>query len=152
MRTLIIHPDDRSTDFLKDIYRYLDDVTLVTKNISRGTLHELIHSHEQIVMLGHGSPQGLFNVARVGDGAFTISWNEVPLLRDKRCIFIWCHADQFTREHQLKGLSSGMFISEVSEARGFKVPTDQEAVDTSNDHYSRAIGGHGRNVVGDAAG
>ena len=116
MTTLIIHPDDRSTTFLKDIYQHLEDATVVTKNISQLTLHELIRSHDQIVMLGHGSPYGLFNVARIGDGGFTIGTSEAPLLKDKQCIFIWCHADQYVRKHGLKGLSSGMFISEVGEA------------------------------------
>jgi hypothetical protein len=140
MRTLIIHPDDRSTDFLKDIYRHLDDTTVVTKNISQHTLHELIHSHDQIVMLGHGSPSGLFNVARIGDKFFTIGSAEADMLRDKQCIFIWCHADQYVRKHGLRGLSSGMFISEVSEARYCQVSGNQEQVDHSNEVFARALG------------
>jgi len=140
MKTLIIHPDDRSTDFLRDIYRDLKNVTVLTEDVSRKELHRQIEQHDQVVMLGHGSPSGLFNVARIGDGAFTISRNEVPLLREKRCVFIWCHADQFVREHRLEGLSSGMFISEVSEARWYKVPADQEAVDTSNEYFARTLG------------
>jgi hypothetical protein len=140
MKTLIIHPEDRSTDFLKYIYRHLDDATVVTKNISRGTLHELIGSHDQIVMLGHGSPSGLFNVARVGDGAFAVGRSEVPLLQDKQCIFIWCHADQFVRQHGLKGLSSGMFISEVLEAVYCGVDGSQEQVTKSNYMFAGALG------------
>lgn len=140
MKILVIHPDDRSTDFLRDIYRALKDATVVTKDISREELHRQIEQHDQILMLGHGSPHGLFNVAGVGDGAFTISRNEVPMLREKKCVFIWCHADRFVREHQLKGLSSGMFISEVGEARWYGVPADQMIVDTSNECFSRALG------------
>lgn len=140
MRTLIIHPNDRSTDFLKDIYRHLDDTTLVTKNISRGTLHELIRSHDQIVMLGHGSPSGLFNVARIGEGTYTIGECEVPILRNKQCIFIWCHANQFVRRHQLKGLSSGMFISEVGEAYYCGVEGNQKQVNESNNIFASLLG------------
>lgn len=140
MKTLIIHPSDRSTDFLRDIYRHLDDATVVTKNISRGTLHELISSHDQIVMLGHGSPSGLFNVARIGDGGFTIGYSEVPLLRDKQCIFIWCYASEFVLKHGLRGLSSGMFISEVSEANWCRVDGSQEHVDRSNEVFAEALG------------
>jgi len=141
MKTLIIHPDDRSTDFLKDIYRGLDNVTVVTKNISRGTLHELIRSHDQIVMLGHGSASGLFNVSRIGgDERFTIGYSEVPLLKDKQCIFIWCHADQFVRTYRLKGLSSGMFISEVSEARYCNVKGNMSQVKESNSIFANLLG------------
>mgnify|MGYP003352499919 CR=1 FL=1 len=141
MTTLIIHPDDRSTTFLKDIYQHLEDATVVTKNISQHTLHELIRSHDQIVMLGHGSPYGLFNVARIGDGGFTIGTSEAPLLKDKQCIFIWCHADQYVRKHGLKGLSSGMFISEVGEALYCGLPaTPQEEVDESNFGFVNIIG------------
>ena len=35
MQTLIIHPDDRSTDFLRPIYTKLLDVTVITKNFTR---------------------------------------------------------------------------------------------------------------------
>ena len=140
MKTLIIHPDDRSTDFLRSIYRDLKDATVITSDVPRKELHHLIEQHEQVVMLGHGSPGGLFNVARIGDGLFTISRNEVPLLRDKQCVFIWCHADQFVREHRLKGLSSGMFISEVSEAMWCRVPATQDEVDTSNDRFAQRLG------------
>jgi len=140
MRTLIIHPDDRSTDFLRGIYRHLDDTTVVTKNISQHTLHELIRSHDQIVMLGHGSPSGLFNVARVGNKFFTIGGAEADMLRDKQCIFIWCHADQYVRKHGLRGLSSGMFISEVPEAVYCGVNGSLEQVKTSNEVFAEALG------------
>jgi len=140
MRTLIIHPDDRSTDFLRGIYRHLKDATVVVSDVSQTRLHKLIHSHDQIVMLGHGSPSGLFNVAGVGDKFFTIGGAEADMLRDKQCIFIWCHADQYVRKHGLRGLSSGMFISEVSEARYCQVSGNQEQVDHSNEVFARALG------------
>ena len=141
MTTLIIHPDDRSTDFLRDIYSHVWDATVITKNISRERLHELIRSHDQIVMLGHGSPSGLFNVSSIGGrGGYTVGASEVPLLKDKQCIFIWCHADQYVRKHGLRGLSSGMFISEVGEARYCGVSGNQNEVDHSNEVFACALG------------
>lgn len=140
MKTLIIHPDDRSTDFLKDIYKNLKDKTVVSKDVSQNTLHELIRSHDQIVMLGHGTGGGLFNVANIGDYGRTIGADEVPLLKDKHCVFIWCNADQFVRAHNLKGLSSGMFISEVSEARYCRVEGNQRQVNESNRIFSLLLG------------
>jgi hypothetical protein len=140
MRTLIIHPDDRSTDFLRGIYCYLKDATVVVSDVSQTRLHKLIRSHDQIVMLGHGSPSGLFNVAGVGDKFFTIGSTEADMLRDKQCIFIWCHADQYVRKHGLRGLSSGMFISEVPEAVYCGVNGSLEQVETSNEVFAEALG------------
>lgn len=140
MRTLIIHPDDRSTDFLRPIYSGIEDATVLTKDISRRRLEKEICSHDQILMLGHGSPSGLFNVARLGEGYFTINDKQVPLLRDKRCIFIWCNADQFVKRHQLDGLFTGMFISEVKESIHCGVPADQGTVDASNSRFADLLG------------
>jgi len=140
MKTLVIHPNDRSTDFLKSIYCKLKNVTLIIENTSRDVLHELISSHDQIIMLGHGSPSGLFNVAGIGTGTFTISHFEVSLLRSKQCIFIWCHASDFVHHYNLKGLSSGMFISEVSEAQYYNVSGNQAQVNESNNVFAEALG------------
>ena len=63
MKTLVIHPDDRSTDFLKPIYSNLPNTTVLTENVSQPTLKKAITEHDQIIMMGHGSPSGLFNVS-----------------------------------------------------------------------------------------
>ena len=55
MKRLIIHPQDRSTDFLKHIYSSLTDTTVVTGGMrNRNDIHELIKTHDQVIMLGHG--------------------------------------------------------------------------------------------------
>jgi len=141
MKTLIIHPDDRSTDFLRPIYSGLEDATVLTKAVSRRRLEKEIRSHDQILMLGHGTPYGLMNVSRIGEGLYAVGEKQVPLLRDKHCIFIWCNADQFVERHQLKGLYTGMFISEVKEASYCGVPADQETVDASNSRFADLLGG-----------
>jgi hypothetical protein len=140
MKTLIIHPDDRSTDFLRPIYSGLKDATVLTKNTSRRRLEKEIRSHDQILMLGHGSSYGLLNVAGIGEGYLSISEKQVLLLEDKRCIFIWCNADQFVRRHQLKGIFTGMFISEVEESIYCGVSANQETVDVSNSKFASLLG------------
>ena len=61
-KTLVIHPDDRSTDFLKLIYKDKEDWTIINDcNIDRFTLKSLIRAYDRIIMMGHGSPSGLFN-------------------------------------------------------------------------------------------
>lgn len=132
MKTLVIHPDDRSTDFLRPIYQNIKGATVLTKDVPLDQLEEAIRSHDQILMMGHGSPGGLFNYSRIGKGSYTVGEAQVPLLKDKRCIFIWCNADQFVKRYQLKGIYTGMFISEVGEANYCRVHADQGTVDSSN--------------------
>ena len=143
MNTLIIHPDDRSTDFLKPIYGNITNPTLITGGVTREEIHELIKSHDRIIMMGHGSPWGLFSVGKfkVLD-SYIISNEEVHLLLQKKnSIFIWCNADKFVNRHQLKGFYSGMFISEVGEASYCGLPgTSQEIVNESNDSFADMLG------------
>jgi len=140
MKTLVIHPEDKSTDFLRPIYQNIKGATVLTKDVSSARLEKEIRAHDQILMMGHGTPSGLMNVARVGEGAFAIGKQHVEILRNKRCIFIWCNADQFVERYQLKGLYTGMFISEVSEAIFCKVPADQGTVDASNFRFADLLG------------
>ena len=58
MRTLVIHPEDRTTDFLADIYRG-KDWEIIRKPICRDELAAKIAENDRIVMLGHGLPAGL---------------------------------------------------------------------------------------------
>jgi hypothetical protein len=137
MKTLIIHPDDRSTDFLKAIYQNIEHDQVVAFHVSKTDLHALIKAHDQIIMLGHGSPSGLFDVH---GGGYLIGAPEVELLRDKQLIAIWCHVDKFMERNQLPGLYSGMFISEVGEANYYGIQTTQDEVDESNHSFARLLG------------
>ena len=56
---LVIHPDDRSTDFLKPSYADLD-ATVLTQRDEFYNLAETMKRHNRIIMMGHGSPNGLF--------------------------------------------------------------------------------------------
>lgn len=146
MKTLVIHPKDKSTDFLKPIYGGLDDVTLVTGGWSQDQILEAIRTHDQVMMMGHGSPNGLFPVGRFPIekqyGGYVVGPNLVEALSQKdNNIFIWCNADQFVNRHGLKGFYSGMFVSETSEAYYCRLETfDQASVDESNDTFARQLG------------
>ena len=141
MKRLVIHPKDPSTDFLAPIYNRLPDVTLVTTGYSRLEIMELIDEHDQVIMLGHGTPGGLLNVSGFRAGMYIVdSLVADSLIRKDNSIFIWCNADQFVRRYNLKGMYSGMFISEVGEASYFKIPTDQDTVDRSNDTFAQLLG------------
>lgn len=115
-KTLVIHPDDRSTDFLKIIYEnHLEDWTIMNNCfISKEELMNLINSHDRIIMMGHGTPSGLLNPKRWN---FLIDDSFADLLKTKETISIWCHSNQYFEKHDIKGFHTGMIISEVSEAR-----------------------------------
>ena len=140
MKTLIIHPNDRSTDFLRSIYVNIKRKTVIVKDTSRDVLLALIRSHDTIIMLGHGSSSGLFNVSGIGKGVMAIGESLVEELRGKQLIAIWCNCDKFIERHGLSALYSGMFISEVSEARYCGVQGDQAMVDESNSMFAVLLG------------
>lgn len=146
MKTLVIHPDDRSTDFLCPIYLTatnrpkFDDVTIFRGGQSSRQIREAIQTHDQIIMMGHGSPGGLFSMGQFGSlFGYVIGTEMVSLLKEKdNNIFIWCNADQFVEKYDLKGFYTGMFISETGEAAYCGLPgTSQEQVDESNDGFVR---------------
>lgn len=142
MKILIIHPEDKSTDFLSAIYKHnITDTTIVKGGISKNEVKRLIIEHDRIIMLGHGSPLGLFNVGKFTDTkAYIIDEEMVPYLKNKENICIWCNANQFVNKHKLNAFYTGMFISEVSEADYCNVITSQEAVTESNNYFAELVG------------
>ena len=140
MKSLIIHPKDSSTAFLELIYEPIPDKTIVTGGITKAMLSELIKSHDRIIMLGHGSHNGLYAMGLFpGSGMYVIDKEMAPLLKTKaENVFIWCNADWFVKTHDLNGFYSGMFVSEVEEAEYVGLTcTDQSLVDESNYGFSR---------------
>lgn len=152
MKTLIIHPSDPSTSFLDIVYKDVPNQTLVTGGISKREVAELIKEHDRVMMMGHGSPGGLFAVGQFTDestkygryASYVIDHTMVPLLEEKEhSVFIWCNADQFVRNYDLKGFFSGMFISEVGEATYCGLPgMGQDIVDESNYGFVHILSEH----------
>ncbi len=83
MKTLVIHPQDDTTSVLKIVYEnHINDWTIITDpNISNKNLKNLIKNHDRIIIMGHGSPNGLFNPNM---GGFLIDSSFVYLLREKK--------------------------------------------------------------------
>ena len=142
-KTLVIHPSDDSTDFLGRIYlekgwTVIRDHKATNRSYSasgRGITRQqtvnLINEHDKIIMMGHGFPNGLFMTH--------IDSSMADVLREKECVYIWCNADQYVKQHDLTGFYTGMFISEVSEAGWFGIETTQEEVDTSNHLFADVV-------------
>ena len=81
MKTLIIHPKDNTTSFLDIVYQPIENKTVITGGITKEELHELIKSHDRVMMMGHGSPFGLFSIGQFKKcGVYIIDQTVVPLL------------------------------------------------------------------------
>jgi len=144
MKKLIIHPRDRTTKFLSKAYENLDNVTVVTDGLSKDHVRGLVEEHDQVMMMGHGSPSGLFSVGQfyptfngcIVDGSFA------DLLAKKdNSIFIWCNADMFTEQHNLQGFYTGMFVSDTTEAylTGLGC-VGKDEIDESNNAFAKIVG------------
>lgn len=142
MKTLVIHPKDSTTTFLERIYRDIPDKTVVTDTLRRSEILHLIRTHDRVIMLGHGTPVGLLNLGQFPDCVYVVDSQMVSLLSQKKDnVFIWCHASEFVNRHELKGFYSGMFVSEVEEAKYEKLKhVTQHEVDESNIMFSEILG------------
>lgn len=141
MNTLVIHPKDRTTAFLSDIYKG-QDVTLVQGGVTRARLKNMIRSHDRTMMLGHGAPNGLMSVGQF-EGAYAIDHTFVEVLAEKDDhVYIWCHADSFVDRYQLCGFYTGMFISDGFEAWAMGVDASSWQVRESNLTFALAVGQH----------
>ena len=142
MKTLIIHPADFSTSFLDIVYNPIPNKTVITGGVTKSEVQKLIKEHDRVMMMGHGSPGGLFSVGQFGGGnGYIIDQTMVPALKEKdNSVFIWCNADKFVNLFKLQGFYSGMFISEVGEALYCGLPgTEQDQVDESNYGFCNII-------------
>jgi hypothetical protein len=136
--TLVIHPDDPSTDFLRVIYegRGFDVLKTYRKDVD-----SLLPRYQRVIMLGHGCTDGLYSIGRFR-GGYAVSDASAPALGGKNNVYIWCNAQTYVRYHRLKGFSTGMFISEVAEAAWFDIRATQRAINHSNLLFARAMQKH----------
>lgn len=134
MKTLVIHPKDESTDFLCKIYKD-HDWTVINSTVPKRVMKDAIKSHDRIIMMGHGCDRGLFN----SNFDTVIDSNYVYLLREKDCIAIWCNADVFFLKYGLKGLYTGMIISDYTEAQYESVTATYHEIDESNFLFGKAM-------------
>ena len=127
---IVIHIDSqKDTAFLKDCYKGIDNIILLynpTKDEVNKTLQD--NPDEDVMMLGHGSPSGLFSCDWRGN---VIDAANAHLLKGSNCIGIWCWAKKFAKAYGLKGYFTSMFISNGGEAKSFGFPnaTEKEVFD-----------------------
>ena len=137
---LVIHPKDRTTAFLSALYDGADNADVINENISRADLnHRLYHTSkcERILLLGHGSDQGLFwrkDDTEPGFDGIVLGHPHSYHLRNhgSNIVAVFCNADKFARTEHLHGLFTGMIISELSEAEEFGIETTEEELASEN--------------------
>lgn len=114
------------TAFLKKTYEGLTDVKLLY-NPTRKEIDTMLTENptESVMMLGHGSPNGLFGTGWRGNA---IDQSNAHLLKNRDCIGIWCYAKRFAEEYGLRGYFTDMFISNKGEANshGYKDATEED--------------------------
>lgn len=142
MKTLVIHAEDSSTDFLCPIYQTIEDRTVLRKGFTKNEISEQIKIHDRVLMLGHGSPEGLFSVGQFKtNNSLIIDSSIASLLSEKEeNIYIWCHANKFVERHNLKGFYTGMFVSEFLEVVYCELPlVEDDVINESNDGFSSIV-------------
>jgi hypothetical protein len=140
MKTLVIHPYDETTTMLSVIYEDKDWTVITDQFVSKSFLKKSIIDHDRVVMLGHGTPQGLIAMTGFSNFRYLIDSDMVYLLRDKALVAIWCNADQFFDKYDLKGLYTGMIISEWDEAWSEGLSKfSHEDIDNSNTLFSSVM-------------
>ena len=120
---LVVHPKDITTSVLTSLYKGTDS-KVVDQTASKREIEHMLHhcsQRERIMLLGHGSENGLFS--RTDDNVpefdrIIVGHPHAYHLRHHgpNIIGIWCHADKFARKEGLHGLFSGLIISDKWEA------------------------------------
>lgn len=139
MKILIIHPKDKSTDFLCPIYENLPQATVIRKQLNEDVTvidTELQKDYDKVIFLGHGSPVGLLDMI---NNIYLIYPSHTMLLKNKTVIAIWCNADKYFRGTGINRFNTGMFISEMREADYYGISTTQKEIDQSNNLFVNII-------------
>lgn len=133
---LIIHPNDETTDFLKESYQHLENKLIVNDPLfPKSQLRRLIRECDNIILLGHGSEFGLFSSISKHQrfDRIIVGSELVDELRKKNNVIgIFCHARNFFEKYNIKGFATGMFISDLYEADMYSFPLDEQWIDDSN--------------------
>ena len=129
----IIHANDPTTKALSLLYNTKEyNYLRIDENSTNAAVQNIIRSDDLVIMLGHGNQYGLFSKPNKNGKyeRFLITDRHIQFLRDKTCIGIWCHADQFAEKYGLHGLFSGMIISELQEAIDYHIDATKEEIDS----------------------
>jgi len=142
MKILIVHPRDKTTDFLKHIYCNLKNVTIIDGNVSKSEIKDLIKCHNRIIFLGHGTTRGLSSLNKFDyKGEYIIDHTFKQLLnKNRENIYLWCDSDKFIQNNNLCGLNFGMFISDLEESKKYGIKNCKKIdIEKSNIYFSKIL-------------
>lgn len=114
--------------------------TVIGDNRTAKEMGRLLHhvsSQERIMLLGHGTENGLFfredDSSKEFDGIIVGHSHAYHLRKHGgNLIGIWCHADDFARKEGLHGLFSGMIVSDTDEAEEYGINVPQFVIEEEN--------------------
>ena len=123
MKTLVIHPYDTTTLVLENVYHNADVDVLHRSDLTRQDVENAIDAggYDRLVLLGHGTPEGLYNFA-TNDYVFDRgTYRDKVLPRNIEVIAVWCNANDFFLhfDEPENVFATGMFISELREAKDY---------------------------------
>lgn len=115
---------DESIRFLSALFNDFGAINesgnLYNRSFSRSAIQKAIRASDRVWLLGHGYKTGLYSkpleYASMNFDRNLICDKDVDALRGKECIGIWCYAKDFAEKYKLKGLFTGMIISEQIES------------------------------------
>lgn len=124
MTVIFSNRGDQDCLSLTRVFDGIDDVKLVELkrcdtdpikrlNDKRAVEKAMAEEEDTLVIIGHGSPNGLFYPDFDG---YAVNDSNYRLIRARNLICIWCFASEFCMRHRLHAFASSMFISNVSEA------------------------------------
>ena len=142
MRTLVIHPSDKSTDFLKAVYRDIPNCKVITGGLWTWEVDQELQAADQIILLGHGTSSGLLSVGQFKGGSYIIDEHSAQYLHGKKVIGIWCYCSDYMKKHGIKNcFASSMFISEVDEANYCGLPgQSKQDIDIQCEYFCDLVG------------
>jgi len=142
MNTLIVHPTDKTTDFLLPIHDAVETKTVVRGDMTKTSIADMAAKHDRFIGMGHGTPWGLMSVGQfLGSDFYVVDRSFVEMLRSRSTnIFIWCYAYEFAKSFEIPCFASGMFISSLIESKymGIKNAT-LDQVEESNRVFVKEI-------------
>lgn len=128
-KILVIHPKDRTTDFLKPIYHGRGDVTVITGGCTKADVAKAIDEHDHIIMMGHGTPQGLLAMGQ-------FNGKPKPVVKPSTAVRAYAGGKPVEKQHIKKVYSS------TGKAPG--LPNREPGIDDDDDWFSgRSVGGTG---------
>lgn len=136
MKAIVIHPYDRTTLSLSNLYDKVNDACLIKEFVPNGQMRHILHGLPKdipLYLLGHGSDKGLFwrkdDTQPLFDGTIIDHRHRFYLQKWNTIIAIFCYAELWMKSMGLHGLCTSMVISSLEECKEYNVVSSQEEID-----------------------